>query len=345
MKKYINGIILTGLLIITCSCDAFLLGDVVSNDPESNFEVLWKEFDEKYGLFAPKGIDWDTLYSTYRPTVTSSSTDLELYTTLTTMLDNLNDSHVGLLPTAGSGLPRYQSGYLGTLTSMDDFVLDVVTDNYLSDKRFAEPYYTYGILDGTNIGYLHIEGFGEMPRKMDKPLDEILGYLGNTSGIIIDIRGGWGGEDLAGQYIAGRFTDQAYPYMRTRVKSGPEENDFTDWEDWTVSPEGNSQYLEPIVVLTHRFTISARETFALALKPRPNVTFIGDTTAGAFSNQINRELPNGWGYSLSIGQWTDAAGVFYEGVGLVPDTIVLNDSTDLLAGQDEALETAILSLP
>ncbi|RLD60738.1 MAG: hypothetical protein DRI95_15085 [Bacteroidetes bacterium] len=75
--------------------------------------------------------------------------------------------------------------------------------------------------------------------------------------MVIDVRGGYGCEDIAGQYIAGRFTDKSILYMKTRVKSGEAKDDFTDFENWHIKPESDFQYLKPIVVLTHRFTISA----------------------------------------------------------------------------------------
>ena len=345
MKNKIFLFIIMLCLGFMISCDNLLLGDITADTPISNFENLWEEFNEKYGLFHVKGIDWDSVYSTFRPQISQDSTEEELYTVLTDMLGLLNDCHVGLLPTSGSGLPSFQSGILGTIDTMDDFSLDVVKTFYLTDHRFADPFFTYGILDGTDsIGYVHIEGFSDLPKNLEGPMDEVLSFLSSTNGLIIDVRGGYGGEDLAGQYIAGRFAGEAAVYMKSRVKSGPGENDFTPFATWAVKPEGDFQYDKPLVILTHRFTISARETFCLAMKALPQATFIGDTTAGAFSNQINRELPNGWAYSLSIGQWLDADGISYEGVGLVPDFVVLNDRDDLLAGQDEALETAIQEL-
>jgi C-terminal processing protease CtpA/Prc len=79
----------------------------------------------------------------------------------------------------------------------------------------------------------------------------------------------------------------------------------------------------------------------MAMRGLSNVTFVGDTTAGSFSNQINRELPNGWAYSISIGQWVDGDGISYEGIGLAPDLLVQNKKDDVLSGKDEALEKAI----
>lgn len=329
--------------VLLFSCEKVLLDEEPPNNPVSNFESLWKEFDEKYGLFGVKQIDWDSVYTVYRPQIDQVHSSVELYNVLKEMLAGLNDSHVALLPTKDSGLPFYQSGALGKLDSMTDFSLDVVKANYLDDSKFADPFFTYGLLDN-NIGYIHIEGFSDLPNFLEDPMDEVLSALENTDGLIIDVRGGYGGEDLAGQYIAGRFANERKEYMKTRVKSGPGENDFSSFQAWEIQPEGSFQYQKPIVILTHRFTISARETFCLGMKTLPQVTFMGDTTAGAFSNQINRELPNGWGYSLSIGEWLDAENRSHEGIGLVPDILVKNEKSDLQNGRDKALETAIDSL-
>jgi len=321
------------------SCDKVFLPEELPNNPKANFEALWGEFNNKYGLFQTKSIDWDSVYRIYEPRLSLNSTDSELYEVLVEMLSGLNDSHVALLP-SDDRFPFYQSGALGKLDEVADFNLDVIKNNYLKEAKFADPFFTYGMLDDS-IGYIHIEGFSDLPKFLEKPMDEVLQALNETKGIVIDVRGGYGGEDLAGQYIAGRFADQSKTYMKTRIKSGPGYDDFTAFESWELAPSGDFQYLNPIVILTHRFTISARETFCLPMRVLPQTTFVGDTTAGAFSNQINRELPNGWGYSLSIGDWRDAEGISYEGKGLVPDILVRNKKEDLLAGKDEVLEKAI----
>ena len=331
------------LLIISVlfvSCDKMLLDDIYPNDPVANFESFWNEFDAKYGMFEIKKVDWDLVHEVYRPQVSSSSTDQDLYRTLTQMIALLNDNHVALVPTTNSGLPFFQSGILGRMDTIHDFDLELLKQNYLPDAKFEDPFFTYGIVEN-NIGYIHIEGFSDMPRNLKKPFEKVLSALKDTKAMIIDVRGGYGGEDVAGQFIAGHFTTETIPYMKTRVKSGPGKNDFTPFENWDISPQGEFQYTKPVVVLTHRFTISARETFCLAMKVLPQVTFIGDTTSGAFSYQINRELLNGWGYSVSIGQWLDARGASYEGLGIPPDILVQNKKQDVLNGKDQALETSI----
>lgn len=337
-----NKIYLTSLFslcILFISCDKVLLDEELPNTPKSNFESIWAEFQAKYGLFQIKGIDWDSVYQVYEPQLENTSTDAELYAVLVDMLAGLDDSHVALVPT-DKEFPFFQSGIVGQIDEIDDFDLEVLKNNYLTDAKFADPFFTYGMLEG-DIGYIHVEGFSDLPANLEAPMDEVLEALKDAKGIIIDIRGGYGGEDFAGQYIAGRFTDQRRPYMRTRVKSGPGAEEFTDFEDWSIEPEGEFQYLKAVVVLTHNYTISARETFGLALKVLPGVIFVGERTAGAFSNQINREMPNGWGYSLSIGDWRDAEGVSHESIGLIPDIEIKNTKSDLLEGKDMVLEKAI----
>ncbi len=336
MKKMV--IILAAVLL--SSCDKMLLDEENPNNPVTNFETLWKEFDEKYGLFNVKNIDWDSVYMVYHSRVDANSTDAQLYSVFTDMLEILNDNHVAILPSSNTGLPSYQSGILGKMDTINDFDLEVLKANYLQNSKFEDPFFTYGILAG-NVGYIHIEGFSDLPKYLENPMDHILDALKNTKGIIIDVRGGYGGEDIAGQYIAGRFAGNRTLYMKTRVKSGAGKDEFTSFQNWYVQPEGDNQYLKPIVVLTHRFTISARETFCMAMKELPQVTFVGDTTSGAFSNQINRELPNGWGYSLSIGEWLDANGNSYEGLGMAPNIVIQNKKQDVLLGRDEALEKAV----
>lgn len=327
------------IAILFSACDTILLERETPNDPVSNFNSLWNEFDAKYGLFQVKGIDWDSVYSVYRPLINEQSSDQDLYDVLTDMIAILNDNHVALVPT-DSKYPFFQSGILGKIDSINDFDLDIIETNYLINPGFEEPFFTYGLLPD-NVGYIHIEGFSDTPKFLEEPMQNMLSNLKDTKGLVIDVRGGYGGEDIAGQYIAGCFASSSVLYMKTKVKSGSGKDEFTDFESWSIKPEGDFQYVKPIVVLTHRFTISARETYCLAMKVLPQVTFVGDTTSGAFSNQINRELPNGWGYSLSIGQWVDGNGLSYEGKGLAPDVVIQNKKQDILSGKDEALEKAI----
>lgn len=342
MKKLVIIYPLAIVFLVLSACHKPIFTPAFPNDPIGNFEAFWREFDEVYGLFLVKNIDWDSVYQVYRPQIHGQSTDEELYQVLVKMLEILNDGHTGIVP-IGTDLPAYIGGYAGRIDTLHDFDLETLKTNYLQDIQETDDFMLYGFLT-EDIGYVHIYGFSDGEKTFDEACATVLEEFKQTKGLVIDIRGGYGGEDIAGKTIASHFTDQKRLYMTNRIKSGPDKYDFTEPEEWFVEPRGEFQYTKPVILLGHRLTISARETFQLAMMSLPHVTTLGDTTAGAFSNNILRELPNGWAYSMSIGDWRAADGKSYEGIGIPPDILVQNKRADLLEGKDLVLEKAIEKL-
>ena len=171
-------------------------------------------------------------------------------------------------------------------------------------------------------------------------MPEILDYFKNAKSLIVDVRVNTGGEDRGGQAIASYFTDQRRLYMTSSIKNGPGKDDFTTPEEWYIEPKPII-FDGPLYLLTNRSTISAGETLTLAMRSLPQLTTLGDTTSGAFANAITRELPNGWLYSMSIGEWKAADGTSFEGQGIPPNIVVQNQEDVLLGGTDQALEAAI----
>lgn len=340
MKQAFN--ILTAIILFASiiSCDKVLLDEDPVNNPVSNFDFLWNDFDAMYGGFIVRNINWDSLYTVYRPQINENSSDEALYQTLKGLLGNLNDNHVFLLPDASTNLESYNSGIVGRLKTFNDFKKSTVLENYLIEVKKESEELTYGKLSN-NIGYIHINIFSESEKYYQTTFDEIIDYLKDTKGIVFDIRNHEGGTDQLAVYIAGRFSSESKQVFNFKLRNGPSHNDFTEKYWYSVKPEGKSQYTKPVAVLTHRFTISAAETFAMTLGALQNVTLVGDSTSGAFSDYTRREMPNGWGYTIAVGEWRDSENRSFEGIGLPPDIVVLNDSTDIANGIDEALGKAI----
>lgn len=337
MKKYTIYISII-FSLVSLSCEKHIMGIQYENNPEDNFEAFWSEFDQMYGLFRVKAVDWGAVYEQYRPMVNGQTTDEELYAVFVEMLSLLDDGHIILLP-VGTDLPMYRGGPAGRVDTTRDFNLALLKEFYLSEYRETEFAVVYGWLE-EGIGYMYFNNFADGERAFEKEMEPVLEYFSDAKGLVIDIRGDGGGEDIAGKTVASYFTAERRLYMTTSIKNGPGPDDFTSPEQWFIEPKGE-KFGQPVVLLTHRQTISARETFALAMRTLPQVTTVGDTTAGAFSNLLLRELPNGWGYSMSIGEWRAADGSTYEGVGLPPDEVVQNKRADYLNGRDEVLERAI----
>ncbi len=324
------------------SCEKILIGEEEPNNAINNFELVWKTFDERYGMFEVKNIDWQQQYDIYRPMLNENSSDVELYSALTSMLKAFNDNHVEL-HTTDKNLPTFRSGILGNppYKFQEDFSVDVVKKNYIANLTKASNDISYGTIDNLNIGYILIFRAEESLSKTQETIDIIIDKLKDTKGIIVDIRPHSGGFDYLGQYIGGKFASSKKLYMTSKRKNGPAHNDFTAISNWYVEPTGGTQYTKPVIIMTSRFSTSGAETLTLAMKQNENVIQLGDTTSGAFSDQISTEMYNGWVYSISVGDYRAENGFSYEGIGLAPDYFIVATKTELDSGQDKPLEMAI----
>jgi C-terminal processing protease CtpA/Prc len=338
----------------------------MSSDPVLNFEAMWKMFDDNYGCFEQKRIDWNLLHRTYRPMIREDMTDDELFSVLTGLLEHLNDNHVKLKTTDP---PRfYRSGVLGNINrdedghhipigyNIPDFSLDLVKRKYLKGTfnewlpgtelaayfggRFG--LYTSAWIE-PDIAYLHIRNFDEEERTAEA-MDEIMAGFTDARGLVLDVRGNGGGWDPVAKAIADRFADSKRLFMTIQVRSGPGHRDFDDPELWYVEPKGPLQFTRPVVMLTHRWTISAGDCFVLAMRVMPHVINLGEFTSGAYSDEYWDVLPNGWDVCVCNKLYLDPDGMCWEGIGTPPDIRMLNCREDIKRGHDRVLERAVAIL-
>ena len=128
----------------------------------------------------------------------------------------------------------------------------------------------------------------------------------------------------------------------SRIKNGPNHNDFSEVEPVYVKPYDGIRYTKPVKVLVDRGTYSAGSFTSLATKALDNMTLIGDTTGGGLGLPNGGQLPNGWTYRFSISQaLTLDKSADYEN-GIPPDIHILFDWSNL--NRDEILERAIQEL-
>ena len=337
MKNIIYPLLISTLCLT--ACEKVLLGPEPTHTPTETFEYLWQTFDEHYGLFKVKNVDWKNTYQLFKPAINDNMSDDSLYFVLTNMLRILNDSHVQLIPTGD--LPIFQSGIMDTLKVERDFHISVVKDHYITHVRsLDEGRFTLGELNA-NTGYIHISHMDGDYRPFIKAFDQVLDAMRDYTSLVIDIRGNQGGLDPNGQYIASRLASKERLYMKSKKRNGPESDDFTPVTSWYIRPKGEYQYTQPIALLTNRFTVSAAETFTLAMRENDQVIHVGDTTTGAFSDTYTSELPNGWAFTISVGDFRTKDNISLEGIGIAPEIVIRNAATEILAGQDKALEKAI----
>lgn len=330
----------TSAIIFCClfaciSCNFFQ--EEPANDPESVFENLWQTFDENYAPFEERHVNWDSLYMIYRPMVSPNTTDDELYNIITTMLAVLDDGHVQMTV---PGKQYFFSNYIFN-NKIDDalFDLELIEQEYLNNNYVKDvsdfPGYVYGIINN-EITYLHLAYIAENC----EVIDDVLNAYPSSKGIIIDLRHNQGGDFTWAFSNMGRFVKERSLIFTSKTKNGTGQDDYTDWFDWYLEPQ-TPYYNKKVVMLTDRYTISAGERAAMIFHTLPDVKVIGDTTCGAHSTMIGRELANGWYYTIATQKVKFSDGISYEGIGLIPDMYIKNNITDIENGIDATLEKAI----
>ena len=316
-----------------------LSGQAVSqeaDDPVHNFEVLWQTFDRDYGIFLPKGIDWKNLYHVYRPRVNPETTEDELFDIMSQMLGHLNDNHVRLISEKRS----YCAGILEEIKN-EGFSLDLIKKKFLKNvyqSRLNDRFHYGWVSD--SIGYFHFTGFRDVSSS-SKVMDEIVQEFKNAKGLIIDIRNNFGGDDQVGKAIANRFADKKRLYMMTQIRNGPDYDDFTNPKYFYTEPDGPYQFTKPIILLTHRYSISAADNFALAMRTLPHVTSVGEPTSGCLADMRGDRLPNGWRFTISYTLFVDQDGFCWEGIGVPVNIRQVNREQDIEMERDKVLELAI----
>ncbi len=172
--------------------------------------------------------------------------------------------------------------------------------------------------------------------------DFVLNRYKDTKGLILDLRENGGGSPKDMFKLLSRFVETKTLIYYSRIKSGPNHNDFSDSKPAYVEPYDGERYKNKVVILTDRGTFSAGSFTALAAKAISNIVLIGDTTGGGLGLPNGGQLPNGWTYRFSITQaLTLDKSPDYEN-GVPPDIPVLFDWNDLKT--DEIIERAIIEL-
>lgn len=336
--RFLTRIVVLIFLPVLLSCGETLVGSDPANTPQNNFQILWDSYDRYYALFEVKNVDWNALYDIYAPQVTDQMDDRALFDIISAMLTPLNDAHVRLIAPFETFRSKEANGRPdGSLN------LDLLKSKYLRSgfQTTGNGFFVSGLISDT-IGYLHIASFSSRNGSAwVEAIDPIVNEFFNYKSFIVDVRSNRGGSSNNARVIAGRFADQKRLYLLYQTRDGPRHSDFSPIRERYVEPMGNKQFTKPIIVLTDKRTVSAAESFVLAMKRFPHVRIIGDFTSGDLASNIYRELPNGWIYRISVEKKFSVEQVLYEGVGIPPDIHVVVSPDDIAKEKDPVIETAI----
>jgi C-terminal processing protease CtpA/Prc len=213
-------------------------------------------------------------------------------------------------------------------------------------RMFCNKHLQCGHIDDAT-GYLRILSFGGYARRddasaLESALDTIFSDP-KLRALVIDMRLSFGGSDKLGLAIARRLAASEYLAYSVQARADPlDRNRWTPSDPVTIQPSTRPGFHGPVVELIGPITMSAAETFTMALMGRdPRVTRIGENTQGVFCDLLDRHLPNGWTFGLPNAVFRTAGGVAFDATGIPPDieAPVFADA-DVASGKDPAMARA-----
>ena len=318
------------------SCTQLFLGDDPSNTGVAIFDEFWKGVDMNWPEFETKKVNWDSLYTVYRPRVDAATNDRDLLAVLKGLLYNLKDGHTDIWTTNHSLSADYHPAY-----PFNFYGIRWIQQHYVSNLKGTSAV-SYGFI-AQDVGYVYVSTFFNSEDQYSI-MDDILKAFGGVKGIIIDVRHNGGGSTKNAAAIASRFADKNRTYDFIRFRTGKQRNMMGDFIAENIGPAGPVQFKGKVAVLTNRYSFSATENFIFMMKAFPQVLQIGDNTfGGSGSAPIFKELPRGWFCRLSTSLVCDLNKQPI-GKGIVPDILVQTTKADSLLGKDTILDRAIFEV-
>ncbi len=331
------------VIVLLGSCQGMFMDTQESNTPQNNFDLLWKIFDEHYCFFEEKGVDWNRTYSDYNYTLQAYANENSIYTNnqedasseflfslMTSMLFELRDGHITI--SNNKETHSYNGWYIGYMENYDEGLVN----QYRNQSVVQLDYSIWMTVLSNDIGYIRYPSFSEKINR--SALDQAMSIFNNCKGVIIDVRGNGGGQVSEAYMLASRFAQQKTHVGYMRYKTGKGHDDFSDYLDRYVEPEGNI-FQGKVAVLTNRKVYSAANLFVSIMKSLPNVRIIGDQTGGGGGITISSELYNGWKISVPVNPVYDTYKKSIE-EGIEPHEIVMLSASAGRKPADNIIERA-----
>lgn len=312
---------------------------------EEVFEVFAEYFGENFAFFERRGIDWPAEVNKARDMLGLTPGDESLFEAFSYLIGILEDPHTELLEayigeeevSANAGLGKTRQALKETLAENAEEEFSSLDISWLQDfrKRIAENLLNgkghrvgrgqidWGEID-EDIGYIQFLTFATFSREegidasltaLHEVLDEAISSLSEKKAIIVDATQNRGGIDVYAWAAVGHFANERHLVF---TKDNPGAS-APKTQAFYVEVEGEQRYQGQIYFVTSDVTVSAGESFTLAMRSLPNVTHVGTRTRGALSDELARMLPNGWYVGLSSEVVLDAKGESFEISGIPPD--------------------------
>ena len=181
-------------------------------------------------------------------------------------------------------------------------------------------------------------------REFDAPeqIDAAMRRARDYAALIIDLRGNHGGAVSALMRLTGSLIDRVDTIAmgQQRDRRVPE-----------VSKPADHPYRGKVIILVDHRSASASEALSKTVQLAGRGVVLGDTTWGALmtSRYYGHQTGSGeatvfYGVTVSISDYVASDGSRPEGVGVIPDEVVLPSGADLAAHRDPVLARALARL-
>ena len=239
---------------------------------------------------------------------------------------------------------------------------DIGGENYFStmDVFDLEDFISWGIIDGTQIGYIYTIGWlspnhipgSSVARQFYDAIDTLMNFY-NTTGIIIDGRINLGGDYTAKDGLSLLFNSYIETFAFDK-RCGDPNNHFqmcpSTWPPEMVPynaiyGDPRNIYDKPIAILTGPCAVSAGDQTPLRLQFHPMVKVFGKSTAGAFSAFNFWDLNGNPDWQIAITNrnlyMVDNPGVYLCHTPLQVNEEVWLTQEDVANGEDTVVRAAI----
>ncbi|KAA9008958.1 S41 family peptidase [Histidinibacterium aquaticum] len=301
------------------------------------WDLFWTTFNQHYPFFEQNGVDW----SDRRALGQDVEDEASLAAAMGAAVAEIDDHNVALI----LGSESYFGGSDPDWTDRAQEFADVTEAQLSSVGTVDEAEITYGRLPD-DIGVIRLDGMDPgrgwgsgYDTRARHILSDLLVSFGPLEGLVLDLRWNTGGSNRAATGYASLFGETPRTVGTKAVQQGPElmGEPIPVEIDETPLPGFDG----PVVILTSGATRGAAEVFLLAMRDLPQVTVLGEPTAGSLSDSMSRHMPNDWQFVLSHQVYRDSAGEAFDGRGVPPHEQLGLDVEAFDQGRDTALEAAV----
>ena len=327
-------------------------------DAQQDFEIFWQTFSQYYAFFHIEDVDWNEVFQLANSQISPQTTEAELVEILTEMVEPLRDFHVQIgnedldisfsvqrkaslyaialldfISTQQVELPfgqEQEEAFEIYFENAEQHSIDAILSHVVmdSDIEINDNETMFWATFENNIGYLNvttmeINEFGDDDNSVAQnkvifaeTLDQVMQYFTDVDGVIIDVRTNDGGDDFVSRMITSRFIDQSLHVYSKQTRLS---DSRTPLQQVFIEPQGDTQFLGPVAVMTSASTSSAAEIFAMSMRQRANTVLVGEATGGGLSDGLDKSLPHGTAYSLSNEFYLTPDNEEFEGVGVPVD--------------------------